>query len=108
DGRDVLAVPGHPSYPGAAGCNALIRDGAVLVRGAADVADALGWQVAATPSAAEPSDAVLRALRKDAPQGLDELLAQVGGSAGELLARLSELELESRVRRLAGSLYVRC
>ena len=31
-GRDVLAVPGHPLDPRAAGCNALIRDGAALVR----------------------------------------------------------------------------
>jgi DNA processing protein len=41
-GREVLAVPGHPMDPRAAGCNALIRDGATLVRSAADVAEALG------------------------------------------------------------------
>lgn len=40
-GREVMAVPGHPMDARAAGCNALIRDGAVLVRSAADVADAL-------------------------------------------------------------------
>jgi DNA processing protein len=33
----VLVVPGAPWDPGAAGCNALIRDGATLVRGVADV-----------------------------------------------------------------------
>jgi len=38
-GRDVLAVPGHPLDPRAAGCNALIRDGAALVRNAQDVLD---------------------------------------------------------------------
>ena len=40
-GREVLAVPGHPFDPRAAGCNQLIRDGAVLVRGAGDVTTAL-------------------------------------------------------------------
>ncbi|MFN3526715.1 MAG: DNA-processing protein DprA [Paracoccus sp. (in: a-proteobacteria)] len=40
-GRDVMAVPGHPMDARAAGCNALIRDGATLVRSAADVAEAL-------------------------------------------------------------------
>lgn len=40
-GREVMAVPGHPMDARAAGCNALIRDGALLVRGAADVAEAL-------------------------------------------------------------------
>jgi DNA protecting protein DprA len=36
-GREVMAVPGHPMDGRSAGCNLLIRDGAVLVRGAADV-----------------------------------------------------------------------
>lgn len=36
-GREVLAVPGHPLDARASGCNALIRDGAVLVRNAEDV-----------------------------------------------------------------------
>lgn len=40
-GRDVMAVPGHPMDARAAGCNALIRDGALLVRNAADVVEAL-------------------------------------------------------------------
>ena len=38
----VLAVPGAPWDPGAAGCNDLIRDGATLVRGLDDVLEALG------------------------------------------------------------------
>jgi len=41
-GRDVLAVPGHPFDARAAGCNMLIRDGATLVRNAADVIALLG------------------------------------------------------------------
>ena len=41
-GREVMAVPGHPLDARAAGCNALIRDGAVLVRSSVDVLEALG------------------------------------------------------------------
>ncbi|UMA63805.1 DNA-processing protein DprA [Roseivivax marinus] len=41
-GREVLAVPGHPFDARAGGCNMLIRDGARLVRGAADVIEAIG------------------------------------------------------------------
>ena len=41
-GRDVLAVPGHPLDARASGCNMLIRDGATLVRNAADVLEAIG------------------------------------------------------------------
>lgn len=40
-GREVMAVPGHPLDPRAAGCNTLIRDGATLVRSVADVEEAL-------------------------------------------------------------------
>lgn len=40
-GREVLAVPGHPFDARAAGCNLLIRDGAVLVRSAEDVLEAI-------------------------------------------------------------------
>ncbi|MFY1706010.1 DNA-processing protein DprA [Tritonibacter scottomollicae] len=40
-GRDVMAVPGHPFDARASGGNLLIRDGAVLVRDAQDVIDAL-------------------------------------------------------------------
>lgn len=51
-GREVLAVPGHPIDPRAAGCNLLLRDGATLVRHAADVEEALApalarWREAA-------------------------------------------------------------
>ena len=41
-GREVLAVPGHPFDARAAGCNMLIRDGATLVRSAQDVLEAIG------------------------------------------------------------------
>ncbi|MEY4322493.1 MAG: DNA-protecting protein DprA [Actinomycetota bacterium] len=38
-GRDVMAVPGLINNAAAAGCHALIRDGAILVTGAADVVE---------------------------------------------------------------------
>lgn len=36
-GREVMAVPGSPLDPRSHGCNAMIREGAVLVQGAEDV-----------------------------------------------------------------------
>jgi len=58
-GRDVLAVPGHPFDARAAGCNLLIRDGAQLVRGAEDVLAALPAtpQVSAAPELPLPTPA---------------------------------------------------
>ncbi len=40
-GREVLAVPGHPFDARASGCNILLRDGAKLVRGPEDVIETL-------------------------------------------------------------------
>lgn len=40
-GREVMAVPGHPLDPRAEGTNQLLRDGATLVTRASDVMEAL-------------------------------------------------------------------
>ncbi len=66
-GRDVLAVPGHPFDPRAAGCNMLIRDGAILVRSASDVTEALGT-LDAPPLALTPRAAPASARGPDAPR----------------------------------------
>ncbi|SLN50007.1 hypothetical protein ROJ8625_02466 [Roseivivax jejudonensis] len=49
-GREVLAVPGHPLDARSGGTNLLLRDGARLVRSAADVFDAVP-ELAAAPAA---------------------------------------------------------
>jgi DNA processing protein len=106
EGRDVMAVPGHPSLPCCAGTNALLRDGAALVRDAADVLAELGL-AAPAPVARPAPDAVLDALQRAAPAGIDELAARTGLPVPELLVRLSELELSGGVRRLPGAQFVR-
>ncbi|HEY6546821.1 MAG TPA: DNA-processing protein DprA, partial [Vicinamibacteria bacterium] len=106
-GREVLAVPGHPTEPLAAGTNALLRDGAALVRSVADVAEALGLVTTITTSDGATGDDILDSLRRDRPLGLDELQARCGRPVGDLLARLSLLEVEARVRRLPGPAYLK-
>ncbi len=57
-GREVMAVPGHPFDARAAGCNMLIRDGATLIRSTGDVLDALpseGAESAANDSPGSPA-----------------------------------------------------
>jgi DNA processing protein len=105
EGREVMAVPGHPSARTAEGTNALIRDGAVLVRGAADVAEQLG--VTLPPPETAAGEPLLRALRADAPLSVDELHRRSGVPVPQLLQRLGELELERKVQRLPGALFVR-
>ena len=105
EGRDVMAVPGHPASPGSFGTNALIRDGAVLVRDAADIAEELG--VALRTPAASATDGLLGALTRDDPRGVDEILNRTGQTVQQVLAELMTLEMEDKVRRLPGALYVR-
>lgn len=106
EGREVFAVPGHPSQPTSEGGNRLIRDGALLVRGGADVAEGIGLAAPVAPDAGSGDD-VLRALRGDAPSSLEELGRRSGLETPALLVRLTELELADKVRRLPGALFVR-
>jgi DNA processing protein len=99
-GRDVAAVPGPVSSSLSAGTNALIRDGAHLVRGAADVLDLL-YGVGARPPAAPALDPRLAGVLERVRSGQDtpEALATAGLDLDEALAALAELELLGRARR---------
>jgi DNA processing protein len=106
EGRDVMAVPGHPSQPAAQGTNALLRDGAALVRGAEDVLAELG--IAAPAGGVEdPPGGLLGDLPRGVPAGVDEIQARSGLPLPVLLARLAELELDGAVVRLPGALFLR-
>jgi DNA processing protein len=100
-GIDVLAVPGDVDRPKAAGCNALIRDGATLVRDARDVLAALGIAPPAAPKGSDaPDDALQRGLLRKlraGPRDLDALVAGSEAQPGAILAALVELELAGTI-----------
>ncbi len=108
-GRDVMAVPGHPAYAGARGSNGLIRDGAPLVNDAADVLTELGMETTKRRgrSRREERDPILDLLAPGVPLTIDELGERVALNPPALLARLTELEMERKVRRLPGAAFVR-
>ena len=104
----VLAFPGDVDRRNVAGCLALIRDGATLVRDAADILQELRFEPA--PSIAqqlqlEVSDAlqrkVLRALETE-PLSDDQLIEDLGCDASALLAALTALELAGAIERRDG------
>jgi DNA processing protein len=107
EGREVAAVPGHPSREVAQGTNGLLRDGAVLVRGVQDILDEMGWEGEASADDLGHGDALLELLPVAGACTFEELQARSGRPPSELLARLSALELDRRVRRLPGSMYAR-
>lgn len=135
-GREVLAVPGHPFDARSGGSNLLIRDGATLIRGAADVTEVLGAPdagatppgpdtrpddddgtpsaaarapaapVAAPPSATTIESRILGCLGA-APVAEDQLIRDLALPAAEIAPHLVTMELDGRIARNAGGLLHR-
>ncbi len=126
-GRDVLAVPGHPFDARASGCNKLLREGAVLVRNADDILELLDAQpgpaprpkpapepfVDPNPPAQRPKE-VIRALHQrildrlgPAPLAEDQLIRDLHAPAASVAPELVTLELEGEIHRQPGGLLNR-
>lgn len=125
-GREVMAVPGHPFDARASGCNILIRDGALLIRGPQDVLEALGAPSDTTP---EPEmrlpplpgpSAPQRPLKEVAllhsmilnrlgpsPLAEDQLMRDLNVTPAQLAPELLTLELDGRIARQPGGLLAR-
>lgn len=106
-GRDVLAVPGWPSFAGAAGTNGLLKAGAGLIEGPQDLLAWFGLEAAPAPrrSAALRDEPLLAALREQASHP-DELAGRLGMAAGEVAAGLVRLEIEGMLARDADGRWV--
>ena len=119
--REVFAVPGSPLDPRAAGTNALIKQGAVMVTEAEDVLAVLRPIVGRrshqafeeppmsdghgpTPPSEPSPDARARilALLGPTPVTIDDLIRLSGASATMVQATLLELELAGRLKRQQG------
>lgn len=111
---DVMAYPGDVDRPKAAGCNALIRDGATLVRDPQDVLAALGLRLPALAPSPEPAasanlsalDAALLAFVARGPSNLDALVDGTASAPGAVLAALVRLELDGLVERHDGTFAI--
>lgn len=120
-GREVMAVPGHPIDTRAGGCNALIRDGATLIRGADDVLLALPPVTSATPvketqprPRARPPrkpPADITALHREildrmssAPQHESDLMDELNVTLPDLDLLLTRLELDGQLERKSGGI----
>ncbi len=126
-GRDLFAVPGSPLDPRAAGPNHLIREGAILVRGADDIAEALnnfeGTELREPDYTqnfiSSPTDGVLQDsagnenvpddaqdllldLLSFTPVTIDELVRSCDLSISVVQTILLELDLAGRIKHSAG------
>lgn len=125
-GREVLAVPGHPFDARAGGCNILIRDGAHLIRSAEDVIEAIG-AAQETPAATVTTQAALPLPEPDkrsraetidlhqqilsrlgpSPIAEDSVIRDLGLPARTVAPALVDLELDGQVQRHSGGLLSR-
>lgn len=122
-GREVFAVPGSPLDPRAGGANRLLKQGATLVTGAADVIEALAPLAERDPDTAieapfsprqhDPADdtgpgedarARLVGLLSPVPTPVDDLVRLSGLAPGEVQIVLLELELAGRLDRPGAAL----
>lgn len=119
-GREVFAVPGNPLDARAAGCNALIRDGALLVRDVDDILEALAPSVGhdrvsskiATKPVTELPPVIdtltlhrqILAHLSTTPVAEDQLLRDLNLPSTTVAPALLFLELDGRVARHPGGM----
>ena len=120
-GRDVLAVPGHPFDARAAGGNMLIRDGAVLIRNANDVIEALAPISPEQPTLPldepksnkrdlrESSQLHIQILSRLGPSPIaeDQLIRDLKTTPAKVTPILLDLELDGQIARQSGGLLAR-
>jgi DNA processing protein len=97
----VLAVPGDVDRQHVAGCHALIRDGAILARSAADVLEVLHMRIPppVTPSRRDGVAGTLLQALAGGESDLDAIVESTGIEPAAALAELALLELEGAVER---------
>ncbi len=125
-GREVFAIPGTIHSPFSKGCHQLIKQGAKLVDEANDILVELQWQHsnwASPPNqnsstgaalegdadeniGAEANDPILTAMGYDAVS-IDALMERVALPAEQVMARMSELEINGIIAPLPGGRYQR-
>jgi len=111
--RPVFAVPGAADAELSAGTNGLIRQGAILCRGAKDVLEELdglaGMQpkAAPPPPALDPIEQTLWDYLANEPRQLEDIVEKLGLSVPRLTGLLLGLEMRKIVRRLPGNRYER-
>jgi DNA processing protein len=111
-----MAVPGPIDGLASGGTNALIRKGAVLVRGVEDILEEVEGvsrktstpsQAASVPSGMDTLQTRIWEALADGPCPLDLLGPKLGIPLAQLTGPLFTLELKKAVRRLTGNRYER-
>ncbi len=133
--REVFAIPGPINYPSFRGCNALIRNGAILVRSAEDILQELqpvlekewagdGLQDQDIYSRAAPAEdkkvvpkqnlsydlnpeelSLFKIIQGDYKIHIDDISQQTGQNISNISQLLIKLELKGLIKQLPGMYY---
>jgi DNA processing protein len=113
-GREVFALPGPVDRIESEGCLNLLRDGAILVRHAEDVLEALGplikpVQKTPTEKIITPRELQLNDQQKmilnlidTSPRSMDEIIRDAGIETSRVLATITILEMKKLIQRIPG------
>jgi DNA processing protein len=105
-GREVLAVPGNITSPGAGGTNNLIKSGATPVTSVDDIFHALGiepQQAKSAPKSHDPNEQALLNLLSSGVSDGAELLAASQLEVSQFNQTLTMLEIRGHIRPLGGN-----
>lgn len=106
-GRDVFVVPGNITSPLSAGCNALLKQGAMPVTSPDDIIEVIAPQLlkSQTPLALgdNPLQVRILTLLAEGIRDGDELQQQSGADAGAFATELTMMELNGQIRSLGAN-----
>lgn len=106
-GRDVFVVPGNITSPLSAGCNSLLKQGAIPITTANDVLEAISPQSlqpqAILPLGSTPLESTIITLLQEGIRDGDQLQKQADATAADFSQALTMLEINGIIRALGGN-----
>jgi DNA processing protein len=106
-GKDVFVVPGNITSPLSAGCNALIKQGALPITCAEDVLEVIAPQLLENQTSlalgSNPLESKIVKLIKSGVRDGDLLQTQSGASPSEFAQALTMMEIDGTIRSLGAN-----
>lgn len=110
-GRELMCIPGLVSNPNTEGIYKLLKQGATMVTCAADILNALNWEVKPAEQLkmnfsnfSEDERKILNSIEIE-PKGFDKISSETEIDFNNLLTALTTLELQGAIKQIEGEKY---
>ena len=110
-GRELMCIPGAINNINTEGVYKLLKDGATMVTKGEDILNALGWEIKKNTNSnlkeinIDKKYLFLYNLISVEPKSFDELQSETNLDTGDLLTRLTEMELQGLIEQSDGDKY---